>query len=354
MTGFLKHIILFFLLHSALLSAKAQSPANYKNIDEFVKNFPIKPTTTGDIKMMAREIKRQFHTEDELARAAFFWIAHNISYDCDGYRQKNGLHELDDVLKQHKGICAGYASLMKFFCDELGVECVIVRGFAIGISVKGITADNLATNHAWNAVKIKGEWKLIDVTWGSGSANDDCTKTYPEFKEYYFYTKPEDLITNHFPDSAHWQLLKTPMTAEQFATAANKVKEEAKKNETLATFAEDEPKDSVIKRNIGETVRFLFEKKDMRNMVSLSVYDSKDSSVDDRFDSIKISGNKYYYDYKVQKAGYYRVDVSIFYYTGTEEETVGTNVETYYLQVPARKSAPIIKKPTVTRGASKN
>ncbi len=323
--NFIRNSVLSFFLASMFITASAQTSINYAGVDEFVRAYPVKLSATGDIRVFARELKRQFRTDDELVRAAFYWITHNISYDCDGYRQKNGLYELNDVLSRHKGICAGYASLMKFFCDEMGVECIIVDGFAAGIGVTSFEEDSLQTNHAWNAVKINGQWKLVDATWGSGGANSDCTKTFPSFNEHYFYCKPEVFIITHFPDSARWQLLDTPYTRHQFEASIEKWKK---------ISVQDEPKDSVIKRNIGETVRFTFERKDERNMISISVY-GKDNQPTDIFDSLNVTDKgAYYYDFKVTKAGYYRVDVSIFYYTDAEKESVGTSIETYYLQVP--------------------
>ncbi len=331
-------ILLLISVHH-LYSQPVATP--YKEVDQFVKNFPLKPSAPGDIRVLAREFKRQFHSQDDLARAAFVWITNNISYDCEGYRQGQGFYELNDVLRQKKGICAGYASLMKFFCDELGVECIIISGFATGIGLKEIDSTSLESNHAWNAVRINDEWKLIDATWGSGYADEKCEKFTPVFKEYYFYCKAEEMIKSHFPDDIFKQFLAKPLTAKQFVDSI----EFRKKADLAAAKEGEEPKDSVIKRNLGETVRFLFEKKDARNMVTISVYGKNGKSPIDIFDSIKVNESSYYYDYKIKKVGYYRVDVSLFYYTGVEAESVGTPAETYFLQVPAnsKSSAPIKK-----------
>lgn len=338
MKGFPSYIIIALLLCiSSFL--EAQPSADYKKVDEFIKNYPLRPSTPGDIRVLAREIKRQSFTDDEKARAAFYWIAHNIEYDCAGYRQNQGLHLLEDVLSQHKGICAGYAGLMKFFCEELGVECITIEGFATGIGVEFVHEDSLRSNHAWNAVNINGQWKLVDPTWGSGSANDDCTKIFPAFKEKYFYARPEELIVSHFPESSYWQLLDTPLTARQFA---EKIKQKMTDVETIYP----EPRDSVIHRKLGETVRFRFEKKDQRNMIYLSIYGKNQEKPVDIYDSLQITEGSYYYDFKIKKTGYYRVDVSIFYYSGTESESTGTNIETYYLHVPVAAPKP---KTTVKR-----
>lgn len=57
------------------------------------------------------------------------------------------------ALINEKCVCAGYAAAFKLLAEEAGLESVVVTGFLDG---------NLA--HAWNKVKIDGEWQIIDVT----------------------------------------------------------------------------------------------------------------------------------------------------------------------------------------------
>lgn len=49
------------------------------------------------------------------------------------------------------GVCQAYALIFKLIMDELGIECTYV------------SSDEM--NHAWNLVKVDGEWYHIDVTW---------------------------------------------------------------------------------------------------------------------------------------------------------------------------------------------
>lgn len=52
-----------------------------------------------------------------------------------------------------KCVCAGYAGAFKLLADAAGLESVVVTGMLDG---------NLP--HAWNKVKIDGEWEILDVT----------------------------------------------------------------------------------------------------------------------------------------------------------------------------------------------
>lgn len=52
-----------------------------------------------------------------------------------------------------KCVCAGYASAFKLLAEEAGLDSLVVTGMLEG---------NI--NHAWNKVKIDGEWQVVDVT----------------------------------------------------------------------------------------------------------------------------------------------------------------------------------------------
>ncbi len=57
------------------------------------------------------------------------------------------------ALLNGKCVCAGYAAAFKLLADAAGLECVVVTGTLEG---------NLP--HAWNKVRIDGEWEILDVT----------------------------------------------------------------------------------------------------------------------------------------------------------------------------------------------
>lgn len=84
-----------------------------------------------------------------------------------------GLHEkaFRKTLKGKRGICQDYSKLYKAMCDATGLECVIVTGDARDFfKPYRHIHDNPP---AWNAVKIGGQWQLLDVTWGPGYLHID-------------------------------------------------------------------------------------------------------------------------------------------------------------------------------------
>ena len=57
------------------------------------------------------------------------------------------------------GICLGFATTFQLLMDMADVECITVVGAAF----------NSAEYHAWNMVKLEGEWYCVDVTWDEGN-----------------------------------------------------------------------------------------------------------------------------------------------------------------------------------------
>ena len=64
-----------------------------------------------------------------------------------------------------KGICRGYASTFHLLMDLSGIECRTVNG----------TSHAGTAEHAWNLVKLGGDWYAVDTTW------DDPVTSIPVF-----------------------------------------------------------------------------------------------------------------------------------------------------------------------------
>jgi len=70
------------------------------------------------------------------------------------------------VLINGAGTAVGYASAFQLLMDMSGVECITVVGAAFSSQ----------EDHAWNMVRLEGEWYCVDVTW-----DDPVFSGYPPF-----------------------------------------------------------------------------------------------------------------------------------------------------------------------------
>ena len=75
--------------------------------------------------------------------------------------------------------CGGYAKAMQYLCDKAGIECMVITGNR---------ADG--STHAWNKVKVNGEWYNLDTTW------DDPLFSEPihDYIRYNFFLVPDEWI----------------------------------------------------------------------------------------------------------------------------------------------------------------
>jgi len=77
------------------------------------------------------------------------------------------------LLINRNAICMGYTMTFKLFMDLLDIECIVVEGFAHG-------GEN---EHAWNMVRLDGEWYKVDVTWNDPVSTNN-TNTYLNHKYF--------------------------------------------------------------------------------------------------------------------------------------------------------------------------
>ena len=118
------------------------------------------------------------------------WVIDHMAYDWS-LHEKGALEgkPADELLyramTESKGICLSYASAFQLLMDLAGVECLTVVG----------AASDSSQDHAWNMVKLDGEWYCVDVTW------DDTSKPVANQRErnhlYFNVTSDEMRRTNH-------------------------------------------------------------------------------------------------------------------------------------------------------------
>ena len=86
------------------------------------------------------------------------YIVDNCAYDEEeiGVFQSHAENSVDPygALVEGKAICSGYTTTFQMFMDMLGIECRSVYA-----------KSSRDVDHAWNMVKLGGNWYHVDVTW---------------------------------------------------------------------------------------------------------------------------------------------------------------------------------------------
>lgn len=88
------------------------------------------------------------------------------------------------------GICRGYTSTFQLFMDLLGIECISVSG----------QSHSTREEHAWNMVRLEGEWYCVDVTWDDPVT--DGTVSAKTAHKYFNVTSEFMRATQHYWDES--------------------------------------------------------------------------------------------------------------------------------------------------------
>ncbi len=151
------------------------------------------------------------------ARAIYRWVAGNVEYDTEGLITGNhGDLSPSGVLRRRSAVCSGYALLAATLGDALGLDVEVVTGWSKGYGYTAGQEFAAPPNHAWNAIRIDGAWRLMDPTWGAGYL-DNQTQFTRHFQEHYFLTEPGAFVLDHLPENDRWQLLDQPISAAEYA-----------------------------------------------------------------------------------------------------------------------------------------
>ncbi len=74
-------------------------------------------------------------------------------------------HDLYGALVNGTSVCDGYAKAFQYLLYCVGIQCFTVSGVA--------TSDGGAENHAWNVVRLSGDYYYVDVTWDDPTFRDE-------------------------------------------------------------------------------------------------------------------------------------------------------------------------------------
>ena len=215
-----------------------EPPYDYSKIDEHARNTPEKYAES--VEKLAAYLTKPAKNDYEKVRSFFVWLSDNIAYDVDLFRRYKPGTSLqigpEDVLKQGKAVCQGYADLFNALCEEAGIESRMIPGYSRGFGNRD-RKDFSTADHAWNSVFIEGQWYLLDATWGAGGL-DEKMNYKAEFNEKYFLATPEEFVLDHMPLQPMWQLLDCPVSIKAFAAGDEAIRQKIAEKSKCVSFQE--------------------------------------------------------------------------------------------------------------------
>ena len=119
----------------------------------------------AEVDRVVDKIIREDMTELEKELAINQYLCDTAEYDMEALEnaEKNQFQTVDEefcdaftpygVLLNGLGVCASYSGAFKLLAEAAGLECIVVTGNLEG-----------DLPHAWNKVKVDGEWQIVDST----------------------------------------------------------------------------------------------------------------------------------------------------------------------------------------------
>lgn len=111
------------------------------------------------------------------------FICQNVRYDK---LKKPYSHEIIGPLGQGVGVCEGIAKSVKILCDALGIWCIIAISEAA-------PEQGIKYRHAWNIVKLDGQFFHLDATFDNSLGQDGL------LRYDYFNLDDARLFRDHQP-----------------------------------------------------------------------------------------------------------------------------------------------------------
>lgn len=121
-------------------------------------------------------------TDYEKELAIHDYIVAHGEYGYIKGEEKEQSYEAYGILVKEKGVCQAYAEATQLLLHLSGIESKIVVG----------TDKEKGENHAWNLVKLDGEWYQLDTTWDDPAPDKEGRVLYT-----YFNLTDEQMAKDH-------------------------------------------------------------------------------------------------------------------------------------------------------------
>ena len=127
-------------------------------------------------------------SEYEKIKYVYEYLITHTEYNVSAADNQN----IQSVLLGHASVCAGYSRTFQYILHRMGMFCTYVTG---KISTGG--------DHAWNIVRIGGQYYNVDVTWGDPVFIGEEGGERPRSMNYnYLCCTDRELYRTHVPEAS--------------------------------------------------------------------------------------------------------------------------------------------------------
>ena len=120
-------------------------------------------------------------------KAVYDFLIDTVDYRLDSPNNQN----IQSALLDHRSVCAGYSRAFQYILHRMGMFCTYVTG-----------RTDTGEDHAWNIVRIDGQYYNVDVTWGDPVFAGTVDSHVQMATSYnYLCCSDEELRKTHIPEA---------------------------------------------------------------------------------------------------------------------------------------------------------
>jgi hypothetical protein len=292
-----KSLLLFVALVVYTISFAQIAIPKYKYVDDDVQKLGSFPK--NNVAEIADAITRKFSSNEEKARAIFYWIANNIAIDPKAVKNLDQKFKLPEkVIELRKATPLGFSLLVQEMCSYAKIRCLSVDGYVKNFATE-INEKADEKNYSWNVVQLGQSpetWYYIDACRASGFVDKKFTAFTKQFTSQYFFAEKKLFNLVYFPDNMAWQLGGGINNLKQFYALP------VFGNQAIALeMSKTSPLTGLIKTTITKPVLFSFSinNENTINKISILIGDEKKKQKEEPMNFDNNSGNiKFSYTFK--------------------------------------------------------
>lgn len=144
---------------------------------DYLTNVEQEKVVNSIVESLISTVQPEEMTDFEKVKFVNDYIVKNTEYSEDSVASS---HSAYAVAYEGKGVCQGYALFAQKLMQALGLESMYVVG------------EVYTGGHAWNLVKVDGEWYHVDMTW-----NDPVPDRGNGIRYDYFLLNDTDMREDH-------------------------------------------------------------------------------------------------------------------------------------------------------------
>ena len=307
MNNLFKKLLPAFFVTAAFNATAQTNGRDFTAVDAYVKSLgALDSMSMGTINNV---VSNKFTDKIDKARAIYYWIAHNITYDIKAARSNSTIKNTPtDVLLYRKAVGIGFASLFQDMCSSADIRCLTVDGF-IKNNTAQINENGTDINHSWAVVQLGQSpetWFYVDAALGSGYADAEMKLFTPYYTDAYFFTEKETFNLQHYPDNEAWKLGSGPKSKKDFFEMPV-----VKVAAIELGIKKLSPNEGIIKTKVNKGVKFSFTIKSTEqiNKVELGMGEKKKYKVEEI--QYSNSATVLSFTYKFQDTNEYPVTVFV-------------------------------------------